>query len=210
MHYHPALKENGEKVVLKNPDLPSPVECWANRDLVACTIPEGKMPTAVCGQAILSWATAPKHAEDWLTLADSHAIAEPEFNCPLGLKAAAGVVIREPDGRYWLVAPSNGFGGYKTTFPKGTQEVGLSLQASAIKEAFEESGLQVRLTGFLLDIARSASYTRYYTACRIGGNPADMGWESQAVLLVPETALTQYLTNAYDQPLLEMLHTCAQ
>ena len=30
------------------------------------------------------------------------------------------------------------------------------------------------------------TFTRYYLAERIGGSPADMGWESQCVVLVPE------------------------
>jgi hypothetical protein len=55
------------------------------------------------------------------------------------------------------------------------QEARLSSRANAIKECFEESGLQVELTGFLCDSVRSTSVTRYYTARRLGGSPADMG-----------------------------------
>jgi 8-oxo-dGTP pyrophosphatase MutT (NUDIX family) len=53
-------------------------------------------------------------------------------------RAAAGAVVMEPDGRLWLVAPSNGFGGYLATFPKGRVEPGISLQATAIREVWEE------------------------------------------------------------------------
>lgn len=52
-------------------------------------------------------------------------------------------------------------------------------------EAFEESGLQVELAGFLCDSVRSTSVTRYCTAKRVGGHPGDMSWETQAVHLVP-------------------------
>lgn len=201
MSFHPCLNENGLKVPLKNPDHPTPLESWENREAIARVVPLGPLPTAICGLVISSWKAPTAHAA-WQAIADGHQIAEPAFKLPLGLKAAAGVVLQEPDGRYWMVAPSNGFGGYKTTFPKGTQEKGLSLQASALKESYEEAGLQVELTGFLLDVKRSTSYTRYYTARRIGGNPADMGWESQSVLLVPKSELPNYLTNAYDKPLL--------
>lgn len=207
MQYHPSPRANGQKIVLTHPDKPTRLDTWHNPDEVAVVVPQGNLPKTVCEVEIASWAQAPDTTEAWQALADCHYVEAPAFDCPAGLKAAAGVVTRESDGRCWLVAPSNGFGGYKTTFPKGTQEPGLSLQACAIKEAFEESGLQVELTGFLMDVTRSGSYTRYYTARRVGGNPADMGWESQAVLLVPGAKLGGYLINPYDQPLLQALST---
>lgn len=204
MNFHPCLNESGQKVPLKNPDQSSPLESWSDSAAVACVVPLGELPESICGLAISTWIAPSNHA-NWQAIADGNHVNEPTFNLPPGLKAAAGVVVREPDGRFWMVSPSNGFGGYKTTFPKGTQEKGLSLQASAIKEAYEEAGLQVELTGFLLDVKRSTSFTRYYTARRVGGNPARMGWESQSVLLVPKAELCNYLTNAYDKPLLNKL-----
>lgn len=42
--------------------------------------------------------------------------------------------------------PSNAFGGYRATFPKGKREPGLSLEQTAIKETFEEAGLVIALT----------------------------------------------------------------
>jgi ADP-ribose pyrophosphatase YjhB (NUDIX family) len=115
-------------------------------------------------------------------------------------------VIEEEDGRIWLVAPSNRFGGYDATFPKGRVDAGSSLQASAIREAFEESGLQVAITGFLADSLRSQTYTRYYRARRVGGTPAAMGWETQAVHLVPRAQLARVATHANDQHLIALLH----
>jgi hypothetical protein len=56
------------------------------------------------------------------------------------------------------------------------------------------------------DIQRSTSYTRYYLAERRGGNPADMGWEAQAVMLVPKTQLPRLLNSPYDAPILAALH----
>ena len=52
---------------------------------------------------------------------------------------------------------------------------------------------------------RSLSYTRYYLAQRVGGSPADMGWESQAVLLVPVNQLARHLNSPYDVPVLNAL-----
>jgi len=58
-------------------------------------------------------------------------------------------VIVEPDGRVWVVRPSNGYAGYTATFPKGRVEKGLPRQANAIREAYEKAGLKVEITGFL-------------------------------------------------------------
>lgn len=122
-----------------------------------------------------------------------------------GKAPAAGAVVEEPDGRVWVIHPSNAFGGYRATFPKGKQEPGLSLEQTAIKETFEEAGLAITLTDWLIDIPRSTSLTRYFLARRNGGTPATMGWESQAVSLVPIARLGEVLHHPNDQPLLEAL-----
>ena len=112
----------------------------------------------------------------------------------------------EPDGRVWIVHPTNGFGGYIRTFAKGRVEDGLSLQATACKEALEESGLRVRITGLLGDFDRTTTRTRYYLAERTGGHPGHgMGWESQACSLAPLAALPDLLNGAADAPVLEAL-----
>lgn len=116
-----------------------------------------------------------------------------------GLKVSAGVIIMEPDGRVWIYEPKGHFGGYKNTFPKGTQEKGLSLQQTAIKEAFEESGLQVEITGFLMDQQKTTSMTRYYVARRVGGDPSDAHWEASNVKLVPTQDLSKYLNTNLDK-----------
>ena len=76
------------------------------------------------------------------------------------------IVVVEDDGRVWVVSPSNAFGGYVNTFPKGKLDPGMGLRANALKEGFEESGLQVVLTGFLCDSVRSTS------VCRRAPSPA--------------------------------------
>ena len=66
-------------------------------------------------------------------------------------------------------------------------------------------GLQVRLRKHLVDVKRSQSYTRYFLAERVGGNPANMGWESQAVMLVPVAQLAQVLNSPNDVPIIDAL-----
>ena len=202
--FHPKVGEQGERVELKKPSQPSPVTVWSDAKAIACVIPGGPMPGEINGVSASAWSSAPSSASDWEALAETTTVPEPEFKVPAGYKKAAGVVIREPDGRVWVVAPSNAFGGYQATFPKGTMD-GMSTQATALVEAYEESGLQVRLRKHLVDVKRSQSYTRYFLAERVGGNPAEMGWESQAVMLVPVEQLTKVLNSPNDVPIMDAL-----
>jgi ADP-ribose pyrophosphatase YjhB (NUDIX family) len=203
--YHPKLDEHGAKVVLKNPSQPSPLSAWSSPSEVATVIPNGALPAALNGITLNNWTDAPTALNAWEELAAHCKVDEPVFTPPPHKKHAAGVVIEESDGRIWLMSPSNSHGGYINTLPKGQVDPGASKQATAIKEAFEESGLHVELTEFLIDADRTTSYTRYYRAKRIGGNPADMGWESQAIHLVPRNMLNLYLTHPSDQPLLKQM-----
>lgn len=202
---HPRRDENGKVVTLKEPSTPTAQWTWADAGSAAVVIPDGPMPTALAGLPFTHWHDAPRSAAGWEALADAGRVVEPAFTLPKGKKAAAGVAVLEGDGRIWLVAPSNAYGGYLVTLPKGTQDPGMSLQATALREAFEEAGLAVVLTGHLVDVLRSTSLTRYYLARRVGGQPADMGWESQAVMLAPMEALPELLTHKNDQPILQAL-----
>ena len=155
---------------------------WSDASALALVVPDGPMPAAINGLPIAPWLDFPDNIAAWETLADTVPIHEPLFHAPKGFKKAAGVVVREPDGRVWVMAPRNAFGGYQATFPKGGME-GKSARATALVEAFEETGLRVRLTRFLVDVQRSTNYARYFLEERIGGTPATMGRESQAVML---------------------------
>lgn len=162
------------------------------------------MPIALNGVAFQPWKNAPGSPEGWEAQVQ-WGIPEPAFKPPQGLEAAAGVVVQEPDGRTWFVCPTNQFGGYEVTFPKGRQEEGVSLQATAMIEAFEESGLHVRLICHLVDVPRTQTYTRYYLAERVGGTPSAMGWESQSVMLVPQAQLTSLKLEGPDRLVISAL-----
>lgn len=160
-------------------------------------------PKALNGVAFKPWADAPTTLDGWAAVPGQKKLPKepPLPEVPAGFKLGSGVIIREPDGRIWLTKPTNEFGGYKHTFPKGTAEEGLSLQANAIKEAFEETGLQVEITGFAGDVMRTTSVGRYYYARRVGGSPAAHGWESEATVLVPPGRLHEFLNMDVDRTL---------
>ncbi len=99
---------------------------------------------------------------------------------PLSPIKRAGVLIREPDGRVWIVQPTNQFGNRKNTWPGGGVEKGLTVQQNALKEVWEETGLQVKITGYLGDFrdSNNSNNGRLYIGERIGGAPWDAKIES--------------------------------
>ena len=163
---------------------------------------------------------APKTDEGWKVVAgQDHGIDEPplpnlkhtpqpyiskttgetKFYTPPDTRLSSGVIMREPDGRVWLVKPSKGFGGYNWTFPKGGVEEGLHPQANAIKEVYEESGLHARITGYAGDYKGDTGITRMYFAERIGGHPKDHHWETEQVALAHPDDLNAMLNRSRDR-----------
>lgn len=201
--WHPELDEKGRKMPIYEPHVATGPEAWAHGDQVVIVPPQGAVPAQLNGVPFAPWAPPDSDAA-WEDVDGQANIEEPDFHCPRHLEAAAGVVIEEPDGRTWICAPTNGFGGAPYVCPKGRTDH-MPLQATAIKEAFEEMGLHCEITGFLGDFARTQTYTRFYTAKRIGGTPAAMGWETQAALLVPRDQLDAYLTGGANAGLLSAL-----
>lgn len=201
---HPQKGEDGKDFKVYEPSTASSADSWADPDALAVFVPDGKAPAELNGVALAPWRDHPRTIEGWdYVPGQLHDLDEPEMALN-GKEPAAGVVIEEPDGRVWMVKPSNAFAGYVATFPKGHADDGLSMQATAIKEAFEESGLQVEITGLVGDVERSSTVTRYFRARRVGGTPTAMGWESQAVMLAPKSAVHAELNRAFDRTVASM------
>lgn len=202
---HPRLNDKGEWVTIYHPTHPLPMSAFDDPTKLAILLPNGQSPSALNGITFQPWRTAPKTLTGWVHVEGQAKIDEPPLQPKKGKKLAAGVVVIESDGRYWVVAPTNAFGGYKATFPKGRLEPGMNPQATAIKEAHEEAGLQIEITGLIGDFERSTTITRYYTARRLGGLPTQMDWESQAVMLVPKSQLLKVLNHANDHAVIQAL-----
>jgi len=203
---HPKPHYSGSMVTILRPCVGSSFSAWRTQASVLTVIPEGTIPEEINGIAVSPWQEAPLSDADWeMYAAHRGVVSEPDFTLPERLNPAAGAVILEPDNRVWLVHPTNQYAGYTATFPKGSVDAGCSLQTTALKECFEEAGLKVRILGWLGDYPRTSSYTRYYLAERVGGSPAEMSWESQAVSLVHLDILQQIATSAFDEPVINDL-----
>jgi ADP-ribose pyrophosphatase YjhB (NUDIX family) len=203
--FHPRLNDKGERVIISHPTAPTPMAAFIDPNRYAVMLPNGQAPQSLNGIAFESWQDVPKSVADWVHVEGQSKLEEPPFTPKHGKQLAAGVVIVEPDGRFWLVVPTNAFGGYKATFPKGRLEPGMTPQATAIKEAYEEAGLQVQITAYIGDFERSTTLTRYYLGRRTGGLPTQMHWESQAVMLVPKSQLLTVLNHPNDHAVIAAL-----
>lgn len=205
---HPQPHDDGNPMQINRPHSPSAESTWADPAATAVFVPGGAVPAELNGVAMAEWENAPTTLDGWANVpGQMPGLDEPPMPSAKDAKGkpkeeAAGVVIEEPDGRMWVMCPTNQFGGYKATFPKGRIDAGLSRQAAAIKECFEETGLQVEITGHHGDIERSTTVGRYYSARRVGGTPASMGWESQAVQLAPAEALFDILNTPVDHKIM--------
>ena len=187
--FHPKLDHEGNRVKIENPTTKSSEDTWHDSTKTATFTPNSITPNDINGTRIKA-ASAPDHES--ITEID-----EPKLTA--NKKVSTGIIMIEPDNRVWIHEPTNHFGGYEHAFPKGKLEPGLSMQQNAVKETHEETGLHAQITGHLGDYDGDTSTTRYYIGKRIGGNPADMGWESQSVKLVPMNDLHKYLNRSRDK-----------
>lgn len=206
---HPQLNEKGKPAMIHYPSSASDASTWDDPAATAVFTPGSSVPKELHGVKLQPWLDVPE-GDDWdFVDGQNDDLDEPPLVLTGSKKPASGVIVQEPDGRVWIISPTNQYAGVINTFPKGGAEDGLSYQANAIKEAYEESGLQVEIDAHALDVERTTTVARYYLAHRVGGSPAEMGWESQAVRLVPLAQLGEHLNRPEDQQILSFLRTRA-
>ena len=155
--YHPCPNDHGELVSITKPSVSTSAESWLDPDATATVsvLDTIALPDELNGIKFAPWTDVPKTQSDWAKVSGQTVVDEPAMKVQPGMHTSAGCIIVESDNRVWVVHPTNAYGNYKASFPKGRIEKGITLQAQAIKEAFEESGLQVALTGFFQDVTRT-------------------------------------------------------
>ncbi len=205
--YHPHLDENGKVVVIHRPHTETHPDTWHNSKSIATFVPNGSAPDHLNNVPIQKW-DGYENNHGWnnhqIDPVNKFAPFEPDHN----KYVASGIVMVEPDKRIWVTTPTNNFAGYKYTFPKGTHEPdSKSLAHTAIKEGFEETGLKAKITHTLGDYERTKSKCRMYVAHRESGCPTQMGWETQAMHLIPIDQAHHYIHHPVDLQILNDLKT---
>jgi 8-oxo-dGTP pyrophosphatase MutT (NUDIX family) len=143
-----------------------------------------------------AWATTPP-PDFWLSTPDVDVGPVPKAPGPL----STGIAVIE-DGKVWIYEPKHHFGGYKAAFPKGKKEPTLTAQQNALKEVWEETGLQAEITGYLGDFVATTSTTRLYVGTKVGGDPTKFGGETWSVkLLTPEDLEAEFASQALTYPM---------
>lgn len=119
-----------------------------------------------------------------------------------GKRLSAGVVMVEPDGKVWVLAPKNEFAGYQNTWVKGGVDEGETAAQAAVREMREEAGFSVELDAYLGDYVNTdkTGMTRMYVGHRTGGGPIDAHLkETYKMRLLDEDEAAKLLTR-YGKP----------
>ena len=210
--YHPQPDEKGAPCLVEQPTAPTDEASWLNSGAYATfSATHGGMLPEVLNGVPFTKETLGGKMLSRLLKRYAH-FSEPPLPATKK-RLTSGLVIAEPDGRFWLVHPTNRYAGVAATFRKGRLDAGLTLVVNAVKESWEESGLIAEPVAWLCDIDRTKTVTRYYIAKRTGGTPENVGWESQAVSLVPADALLDFLNRPNDLKILPYLarwRACAE
>jgi len=196
--YHPKLDQFGQKVLIKEPSVPTNTETWYDSNKISSFTPNSP---------------APRHWNGISTNKINHSPTQyhydeskdkPFVHDPLK-RSNAGMVVLGKDKRIVLVSPTNKFGNYDYTFAKGQQDLGESFPQTAMREHFEETGLHAQPIHHLGDYHRHNSITRMYLGIHKGGNPSDFSWETQKLSLVPLHEAHKFLHTNTDQRILHDL-----
>lgn len=96
---------------------------------------------------------------------------------------AFGGVVLDNQGRVLLREPTNHFGGYVWTWPKGRPNPTDTPEQAAIREVYEETGYPVDIIMQIPGIfqAKSGSSRNIFYLMRVSGNQHKYDWETSAV-----------------------------
>lgn len=127
--------------------------------------------------------------EDWDKVTGTKRIAGERIPT-LGLDQSAGVLVVEDDGRVWMVrAHLDQDGGHlqpaSTFYGRTEAATPVLLQREAIRAAYDQLGLAVKIEGIAGDVIDGTTWRRIYLARRTGGAPWDASLGVDGVELLP-------------------------
>lgn len=110
-------------------------------------------------------------------------------------RAAGGVVINAR-GRILLRKPTNAFGGYVWTFPKGGMDAGESIREAAIREVSEETGFACKILGRIGEYRGDTSITTMFLMVPMS-KMDDPDEETESVAWVNPDRAVELLSKSY-------------
>ncbi len=129
--------------------------------------------------------------------------------------SAGGLVFDDrPDGRWVvLISRRNAAGALQWTLPKGGLEDGEDLEAAAVREVLEETGLRSTITGKLgvvdywfvwkPDEIRYHKYVHYFLMAFVDGDTQAHDDEAEDVVWLPLSAAVERLTHPNERRLVQ-------
>ena len=151
----------GEVTFSKKPGEAQPEMAIYGGPIIPCAAPEGWQDTALLKQPALAPLDNGKHVAAGMLVVVS-----------------AGSLLKNGDAQFptefpsvVLYHPMGQYGGYKLNIPKGTVGEGESIQATAVREFWEETGLTAKPVAYLGDFRGNQSITRLYVGYVTGGTP---------------------------------------
>ena len=113
---------------------------------------------------------------------------------------AYGGVVFNDQGEVLLREPSNHFGGYVWTFPKGRQDKGESPEQTALREVKEETGADARIVQKIPGtFAGETSDTEFFLMTLVSGDLTATDWETQSVTWANEEQAKKLINETHSQ-----------
>jgi len=95
-------------------------------------------------------------------------------------KEAFGGVLMNSDGKVLLREPSNHFGGYAWTFPKGRRDPGETPEQAALREVKEETGYDAKIVGTIEKGFEGDTTVTKFFKMEVVGEQGETDWETNA------------------------------
>ncbi len=118
--------------------------------------------------------------------------------------SAGGVVYKNINGKIHicLIKPSNGYGGYTWTFPKGRMDPGESKEETALREVREEAGVVAKIQSYLGQYEGTSSISHYFIMTSIEDG-LETDFETEDVVFVPIEKASKMLNSSRDKQIIK-------
>ncbi len=109
------------------------------------------------------------------------------------MKSYGGVVINQ-DGQVLLREPDGHYGGYVWTFAKGEPSPGETIEQTALREVFEETGVKGQIVAKIPGVFRGSTTDNEYFLMALKEDAKQFGHETKAVRWVTQSEAEELIS----------------